>query len=75
MHDGRFTTLEQVVDFHDSGVQPGPALDPRLTLPPGAPPRAPVPHHCTHCPRGSGLALSTTGRSGRSATARARSCA
>lgn len=39
MHDGRFTTLEQVVDFYDSGVQPNPALDPRLRTPNGAPRR------------------------------------
>ena len=39
MHDGRFTSLEQVVQFYDSGVQDGPALDPRLTMP--APPPAP----------------------------------
>jgi cytochrome c peroxidase len=31
MHDGRFTTLEEVVEFYNSGVQPGPALDLRLT--------------------------------------------
>ena len=37
MHDGRFTTLEQVVDFYDNGVQMGPALDPRLIGPGGAP--------------------------------------
>jgi len=30
MHDGRFDTLTQVVDFYDHGVQEGPALDPRL---------------------------------------------
>ena len=30
MHDGRFDTLAEVVDFYDHGVQPGPALDPRL---------------------------------------------
>lgn len=31
MHDGRFSTLEEVVEFYNSGIQPGPALDPRLT--------------------------------------------
>ena len=31
MHNGRFTTLEQVVDFYVSGIRAGPALDPRLT--------------------------------------------
>jgi len=30
MHDGRFATLEQVVDFYNTGVQAGPALDNRL---------------------------------------------
>jgi len=30
MHDGRFTTLAEVVDFYDHGIQDGPALDPRL---------------------------------------------
>lgn len=30
MHDGRFVTLAEVVDFYASGVQEGPALDPRL---------------------------------------------
>lgn len=30
MHDGRFATLAQVVDFYDHGIADGPALDPRL---------------------------------------------
>ena len=30
MHDGRFATLAEVVEFYDHGVQEGPALDPRL---------------------------------------------
>jgi len=30
MHDGRFSTLRQVVDHYDSGVQNTPNLDPRL---------------------------------------------
>lgn len=30
MHDGRFATLPEVVEFYDRGVQDGPALDPRL---------------------------------------------
>lgn len=30
MHDGRFTTLAEVVEFYDSGVQDNPNLDPRL---------------------------------------------
>jgi cytochrome c peroxidase len=41
MHDGRFTSLEQVVEFYNSGIQAGPALDPRLMAPPlvpGGPP-------------------------------------
>jgi cytochrome c peroxidase len=37
MHDGRFATLDQVVAFYDSGVQPNPALDPRLRALGGAP--------------------------------------
>ena len=39
MHDGRFTTLEQVVDFYDHGVQPNPSLDLRLRGPDGRPRR------------------------------------
>jgi cytochrome c peroxidase len=39
MHDGRFTTLEQVIDFFDSGVQPNPDLDPRLRAADGSPKR------------------------------------
>jgi cytochrome c peroxidase len=39
MHDGRFTSLEQVVDFYDRGVQANPGLDPRLRVGPG--PNAP----------------------------------
>lgn len=30
MHDGRFATLAEVVAFYASGIQEGPALDPRL---------------------------------------------
>ncbi|HEY6816868.1 MAG TPA: hypothetical protein VI168_15135, partial [Croceibacterium sp.] len=30
MHDGRFATLAEVVEFYDHDVQDGPALDPRL---------------------------------------------
>ncbi len=37
MHDGRFATLEEVVEHYDSGVQNGPALDQRLRGPNGAP--------------------------------------
>ncbi len=39
MHDGRFTSLMQVVEHYDSGVQAGPALDNRLRLPNGQPDR------------------------------------
>jgi cytochrome c peroxidase len=35
MHDGRFTTLEQVVSHYSLGVQNGPALDARLRSPDG----------------------------------------
>jgi cytochrome c peroxidase len=37
MHDGRFTTLEQVVEFYNSGVQATANLDTRLRAPGGAP--------------------------------------
>ncbi len=30
MHDGRFVTLAEVIDFYDHGIQDGPALDDRL---------------------------------------------
>ncbi len=33
MHDGRFQTLEEVVDFYSSGVQHSPSLDPIMTKP------------------------------------------
>lgn len=39
MHDGRFSSLEEVVEFYDSGVQDGPILDARLRDPGGAPQR------------------------------------
>lgn len=39
MHDGRFATLEQVVDHYDRGIQDGPALDDRLRTPQGQPRR------------------------------------
>lgn len=39
MHDGRFTSLMQVVEHYDSGVQDGPALDNRLRGPGGQPQR------------------------------------
>lgn len=32
MHDGRFSTLEEVVEFYNSGVKPSPALDPIMNL-------------------------------------------
>lgn len=35
MHDGRFATLADVVDFYATGVRDGPALDPRLRHGPG----------------------------------------
>jgi cytochrome c peroxidase len=37
MHDGRFATLEQVIDFYNEGIQAGPALDNRLMAPPLVP--------------------------------------
>lgn len=39
MHDGRFTTLEQVIDHYDSGVVDSPTLSPRLRGPDGTPRR------------------------------------
>lgn len=39
MHDGRFQTLREVVEFYDRGVQANPFLDPRLRGPDGAPRR------------------------------------
>ncbi len=39
MHDGRFATLEQVIDFFNAGVQPNPDLDPLLKAADGAPKR------------------------------------
>lgn len=42
MHDGRFATLEQVVEFYNSGVVAHPNLSPSLRLPPG-PPGSPPP--------------------------------
>jgi cytochrome c peroxidase len=35
MHDGRFATLAEVVEFYNSGIQAGPALDNRLRVPGG----------------------------------------
>ena len=39
MHDGRLTTLAQVVEHYDSGILPNPNLDRRLRGPNGAPQR------------------------------------
>ncbi|WP_231727111.1 cytochrome-c peroxidase [Kordiimonas lipolytica] len=39
MHDGRFETLEEVIEFYNSGVQPSPNLDQRLRRPGGQPRR------------------------------------
>ncbi|MCA0426043.1 MAG: cytochrome-c peroxidase [Bacteroidetes bacterium] len=30
MHDGRFKTLEEVIEFYSSGIQPSPTLDPNI---------------------------------------------
>jgi cytochrome c peroxidase len=44
MHDGRFRTLAEVVQFYDSGIQPNPALDFRLrSVPPFTPGQPPNP--------------------------------
>ncbi len=37
MHDGRFKTLEEVVDFYDSGVKAHPFLDKKMIGPDGEP--------------------------------------
>jgi cytochrome c peroxidase len=37
MHDGRFATLEQVVEHYNSGIKAHPTLSPALTGPNGAP--------------------------------------
>jgi len=44
MHDGRFTNLEQVVEFYNSGVVNNPNLSPplRVPTPPGQPPGLPL---------------------------------
>ncbi len=39
MHDGRFASLEAVIEHYNSGVQEGPALDARLKNPAGTAPR------------------------------------
>jgi cytochrome c peroxidase len=39
MHDGRFATLDRVVEHYDTGIQGSPNLDPRLRAPGGAPQR------------------------------------
>lgn len=39
MHDGRFTSLDQVVAHYDSGIRVNPGLDPRLLGPGGQPQR------------------------------------
>lgn len=39
MHDGRFGSLAEVIQFYDSGIQAGPALDNRLIGPNGLPRR------------------------------------
>jgi cytochrome c peroxidase len=39
MHDGRFTSLGEVVTFYDSGVQASPGLDPKLRATDGSPKR------------------------------------
>lgn len=50
MHDGRFSTLAQVVEHCNSGVQPGPALNfwlnaPRVAPPPRQARSGPRPRH------------------------------
>jgi len=45
MHDGRFTTLRQVVEFYDRGVKASPELDPRLRDEEGSPRRLNLSEH------------------------------
>jgi len=40
MHDGRFQTLEEVVEHYSSGVKNHPNLSPQLRLPNGQPRQA-----------------------------------
>jgi cytochrome c peroxidase len=40
MHDGRFTTLEEVIEHYSTGVVASPNLDPRLRVPNTNPPEA-----------------------------------
>ena len=42
MHDGRFTTLEQVIDHYSHTIHSSPNLDPRLKDASGAPPPPPI---------------------------------
>lgn len=42
MHDGRFRTLDEVIQHYINGVQDGPALDNRLRRPGGLPQRLPL---------------------------------
>jgi len=37
MHDGRFATLDQVIEHYNSGVQPHPNLSPQLKTLTGTP--------------------------------------
>jgi cytochrome c peroxidase len=39
MHDGRFRTLDEVIEFYDSAVQDAPSLSPLLRAPDGTPKR------------------------------------
>ena len=39
MHDGRFSSLDEVVEFYNAGVQANPFLDARLKAPDGSPRR------------------------------------
>ena len=39
MHDGRFTSLDQVIEHYNSGIQNHPSLDPKLKGSNGMPQR------------------------------------
>jgi cytochrome c peroxidase len=56
MHDGRFATLYDVVEFYDSGIEDNPDLDPRLRDSDGSPRRL----HLTRAQRNALVAFLET---------------
>lgn len=57
MHDGRFATLEEVVEFYNSGVVNHPNLSPQLRNPPGPPGSPPPPPRRLNLTAGQKAAL------------------